>query len=396
MVPVREIMVADAVTVEPQTSLAEAARLMLKRRINCVVVCRGGAEVVGILTPRDVMRGAAGGAGVAGTAALAVERLMTADPITIDAAESMERAFELMDARSVRHLPVVSSGALVGILSVRDLLQHRARLLTTLVERKTFELEVTNAQLRAHNDQMTYALDLAGRVQVGLLPAASAQFGPLCLDVLYRPLARVSGDWYDFTEPGDGRLGILVADTSGHGIPAALVSVMARTIFQAYAGQETAPAAVLSVMNQRLAGLIEHKHFVTMSYATIDRRTHLMTLALAGHPRPLWYRRISGAVEAIECRGDVIGVIDDAAFEERKLLLRPGDVVLFYTDGLVESQNAGGEPFGRARLEAALIEHATGSGTELLAGIERSLDAFCGGSLGDDVTCVALRVSPGP
>lgn len=380
-------MVADPVFVGPQTSVAEAAGLMLARKINCVVVCGGGGEVVGILTPRDIMRGGAGPV---------VERIMTRDPITIDAAESMERAFELMVAKSVRHLPVVSGGTLVGILSVRDLLQHRARLLETLVERKTFELEATNARLQAHNDQMSYALDLAGRVQRGLLPASAAQFGALCLDVLYRPLARVSGDWYDFAEPGEGRLGILVADTSGHGIPAALVSVMASTLFQAYAVQQPSPAEVLLVMNQRLAGLIEHEHFVTMSYAVIDRRTHQMTLALAGHPRPLWYRRAGGTVEALECRGDVIGVVADAEFEERKVLLRPGDVVLFYTDGLVESRGPGGEPFGRARLEAALVEHAERSGAELLSGIERALTTFCGESLGDDVTCVALRVEPGP
>ena len=104
-----------------------------------------------------------------------------------------------------------------------------------------------------------------------------------------------------------GRLGILVADASGHGVPAAFVSVMAKTAFHAYAQGIESPAAVLRTMNHRLANLMEADHFITMFYGVVERQTLRLVYALAGHPRPLRYRRANGSVDVLDADGPAIG-----------------------------------------------------------------------------------------
>ncbi|MHC5002887.1 MAG: PP2C family protein-serine/threonine phosphatase [Planctomycetota bacterium] len=388
MLAVRDIMIADPLVVAPECAVREAAAIMHERNINSLVVCTEG-RVEGILTSRDVVRRVA----LEGPSDDTVATFMTPAPTTISAEKPLEFALEVMDQLHIRHLPVVDGPRLVGILSIRDLMRHRTQFLEDLVRRQTTELQERHAKLQQRDRNMRLHLELAGRIQKELLPAALPRLEPLSLAVAYHPLDHVSGDTYDFTELDGGQLGILIADARGHGVPAAFVTVMARMVFQAFGREGRSPARVLQTINDRLPQLILAEHFITMCYAVVDRTNLRMTWASAGHPPPLWFRHVTTDVEQLEARGDLIGVLAEPAFEERTVQLRHHDTVLFYTDGLVEARNDRHEQFGVARTAAVLARRPEADGAAVLAELQGELHQFRGpGSYDDDLTCVALHI----
>ncbi len=385
---IRDIMARDPAFTAPDTPVMEAAALMSRRNIGAVVVCREG-KIVGILTERDLLRAAASGYS---PDRVAVDELMTPAPVTIAADATWTAAADLMVRRGMRHLPVVERGRLVGMLSVRDLMEHRSRHLEWLVRERTAALEEKNAALQERDRLMQFHLDVAGRIQRQLLPAGPPELPSFSFALAYHPLDQVSGDYYDFAMLSSGRLGILVADASGHGVPAAFVSVMAKTAFHAYAQGIESPAAVLRTMNRRLANLMEAEHFITMFYGVVERETLRLAYALAGHPRPLWFRRAQGSVEILEAGGPMIGLAPEAAFEERSVQLAAGDAVLIYTDGVTECRNEQQEQFGQHRLEAFLSAHGA-AGAAAVAQLIAELAHFRGARpFRDDVTCIGLSV----
>jgi serine phosphatase RsbU (regulator of sigma subunit)/CBS domain-containing protein len=387
---VGEITTGDPTFAPPQTPVTEAAALMDRRNVGAIAVCRDGA-VVGILTERDILRAVARGQRP-GHATLG--ELMTPAPVTIPPDATWSAAADLMLCHGVRHLPVVEAGRFVGMLSMRNLMEHRSHQLEWLVGERTAELARKNAALKERDRVMQVHLEMAGRIQRQLLPAVAPQMPPLALALAYHPLDRVSGDYYDFAELPSDRLGILVADAAGHSVPAAFVSVMAKTAFQAYAQGLESPAAVLRTMNHRLADLMTAGYFITMFYGVVDRRTLRLVYSLAGHPRPLWYRRATGVVEELDAEGPVVGMLPEARFEERTAQLAPGDLVLVYTDGVTECRNPQDEQFGPQRLKAFLAAQG-GQAEAAVARLDAELVKFRAGQpFRDDVTCIGLAVRP--
>ena len=387
MLSVRDIMVRDPVVVTPDTTVGDATAAMRSRNINSVVVCRDG-RIEGIFTSRDlVYRDDANGR------QSPVAELMTRDPITIDIDATFSQAADTMNARKIRHLPVTESGRLVGIVSVRDVMHHRTEHLERVVREQTAELEIKNGELEDRHRAMEFHLGIAGRIQRRYLPADVPEFEPFSVAVAYHPLDRVSGDGYDLVRLDDDRLGILIADACGHGIPAAFCSVMAHAVFQAFGRRATTPSEVLRTMNEQLPCLIDESHFITMCFAEIDRKTYRMSYSSAGHPAPLWYRADRDVVESPVNRGDLIGVHDAPAFEDTTIQLRPKDTVLFYTDGLIECSSPGGAQFGSQAAARSVGATARGSANQVISDLEAALDGHRGEQgRGDDVTCIAVTL----
>jgi phosphoserine phosphatase RsbU/P len=384
---ISDLMARDPVFAAPDTRIMEAAVLMTDRNIGALIVCTAG-QIVGILTERDLLHAAAKGHH---PDAQTVGQLMTNSPVTIAVDATWAAAAELMIKRGVRHLPVVEQGRLVGMLSVRDLMEHRNRHLHWLVQKRTAELAEKNLALEERERLMQSHLNLAGRVQRHLLPVGLPEMPSFTLALAYHPLDQVSGDYYDFAMLMSGRLGILLADASGHGVPAAFVSAIAKTAFHAYGQGIESPAAVLRIMNQRLANLMDVEHFITMFYGVLERGTRRLAYALAGHPRPLWYRGTRRTVTVLEAEGPMIGLLPEAEFEERTVQLEPDDMVLIYTDGVTECTNEQQEQFGQRRLEAFLATHGAAKTVEQL---EAELTRFRGAEpFHDDVTCISLSVT---
>jgi phosphoserine phosphatase RsbU/P len=193
-------------------------------------------------------------------------------------------------------------------------------------------------------------LETARQIQLSLLPRRIPKPPGLDVAVRYVPAAAVAGDIYDFVEIGPSRVGILVADVMGHGIPAALVASMAKLAFSLQIGRAHDPSAVLTAMNQILCGQLEGS-YVTAVYAVIDTGSGCVTIANAGHPPPLVQRRGESSTHVEREHGLMLGVMPDAEYANAHVdRFAAGDRLLLYSDGVLEARNRAGEFFDGERI----------------------------------------------
>jgi len=238
-------------------------------------------------------------------------------------------------------------------------------------------------------------LETARRIQRSLLPREPERVRGLDVAVRYLPMTAVAGDIYDFVELGSSRLGILVADVCGHGVPAALLASMVKLAFSTQADAADDPGLVLTMMNRILSRHLEHG-FVTAVYAVVDTEAGRITVANAGHP-PLLIGRPDRHVEGIDERGLMLGVFPDARYANREVDLRPGDLILLYTDGVTETRNPSGEFFDDERVRRWLTAGNGGGASRLADGALRDLNVWRGGAVPeDDITFVVARVAGQP
>ena len=232
-------------------------------------------------------------------------------------------------------------------------------------------------------------LTIARRIQSSILPAAMPKVGGLTVAARYEPMTAVAGDFYDFLEVGEKRLGVLVADVSGHGVPAALIASMVKVAIAAQKAQADRPAAVLAGMNETLAGRLGGQ-YVTAAYLFLDREAGLMRYSAAGHPPLLRWRREAPRPSEIEENGLPLGMMDVAEYRQLEQPLADGDRFLLYTDGLVEAANKAGEFFTLERVKEGVAASA-GLGTERVADlILQSTRAWADGVAADDLTVVVI------
>ncbi|HEY2908957.1 MAG TPA: PP2C family protein-serine/threonine phosphatase, partial [Gemmataceae bacterium] len=242
----------------------------------------------------------------------------------------------------------------IGILSSRLLMGHRAGHLNRAVEERTRELQRLTAELLQRERQTERSLKVAGQLMNRLLLPSTPPVGPeLAWAVHFRPLGPLGGDYYDFAQPDGRHLGVLIADASGHSLPAAMVAIMARIAFAEVGQDAIAPAAVLRLMNQRLQELTDER-FVSAFYGAYDRVSRRFTYAGAGHPPPLHFDARAGVVRSLHSPGLLLGIDPNVEYHEQSIALFPGDRLCLFTDGVTESRGPGGEQFGLARLDAVL------------------------------------------
>jgi len=203
----------------------------------------------------------------------------------------------------------------------------------------------------------------------------------------------MGGDFWDFLA-ADGRVGLLVADVSGHGVPAALVASMVKVAFEAQRGRAAEPAEVMAAMNALLCRVLAGP-FVTAVYASVSPAEGRLRFAGAGHPPALLWRAAAGQVERLNENGLVMGFDEAACYQAGEVPVEAGDRLLLFTDGLIETTNARDEMFGLEGLERTLAEGA-GLKTEALAdrllaelGRHRGVEGF-----EDDLTLLVADVLP--
>jgi serine phosphatase RsbU (regulator of sigma subunit) len=236
-------------------------------------------------------------------------------------------------------------------------------------------------------------LEIARQIQSSILPRGVPSIAGLEIAARYLPMSAVAGDFYDFLAPEKNQLGILIADVTGHGVPAAIIASMLKVAFAGQAGHAADPARVLAGLNHALCGKFED-HFVTAAYVFIDLDSHVLRYAGAGHPPLLHSNRSNGAASSIEQNGLFLGMFPEAAYESLELPLQLGDRYVLYTDGLPESKSAVAEEFGLQRCKQFLESHPrlrTGAfADEFLAEISRWSGRATGSSQDDDMTLVVL------
>lgn len=242
-----------------------------------------------------------------------------------------------------------------------------------------------------------HELALAARIQSKLLPSKVPEVEGYELAVRYAPAKEVSGDYYDFLDLEGGRLGVVIADVSGKGVPAALVMTMTRSLLRIAARQEPSPERAIDLLHRSLVPDLERGMFVTLVYFVLAPEAHEVALVRAGHNSPLFYAAAKRAVARVQPRGLGIGLDRQGALFRSELRvqrigLEPGDVLLAYTDGLVEAKDREGEEYGEARLSEQFIAGATGSAQEILDRVAADLAAHAKDcEPADDVTIVVLK-----
>jgi serine phosphatase RsbU (regulator of sigma subunit) len=261
-------------------------------------------------------------------------------------------------------------------------------------------------QETAEKERLEQELRIARSIQMSLLPQGPLQVPGLALTSHCEPAREVGGDYYDYIQIDADRVGLLIADVSGKGTSAALYMAELKGIILSLSQRHTSPRQLLINANQIISRHLDTRSFITITYAVVDLRAQTLTYARAGHC-PLIY--VPGPyADSREARilmpdGMVLGLqIDDGQMferylEESSVPLGPGDIFLFYTDGMSEAMNAEGECFGDARLAELLRQHADLAPGEIRERILREVQAFAGSEVQqDDMTMLLLGVQDVP
>ena len=305
-------------------------------------------------------------------------------------------------ARSELVVPLLLCDRLIGVLDLESSEPHaftleHERMLTTLGSYVAVALE--NARLyqeaRESERRLRSELDTAREIQRQLLPTGAREVPGLDLAAGYVPARELGGDFYDFLPYGEGRLAVALGDVSGKGTAAALYGSLAiGTVREIVVDRASEPASMLALLNQRLHAARLDSRFIAMLFAVYDASTRRLTLSNAGGPYPLLVR--DGQVISIRLEGVPLGLLPDTQYDESSLDLRPGDVIIFASDGILESANATEEEFGLQRLSALLSGISPEDSARVIADrILAETDNHSGADSAphDDRTLVVLRVT---
>jgi len=297
-------------------------------------------------------------------------------------------------------VPLVSQGELIGLLNLgsrrseQDYSTDDHRLLNTLATQAAPALRVAQLvqqqQVEARQrERIEQELRVARVIQETLLPKEVPSLPGWRMAAYWQPARAVSGDFYDFIVFPDGKLGIVEADVTDKGVPAALVMATSRTILRTVAEQYVFPGQVLEQANNLLCPTMPPNMFVTCLYALLDPASGLVRYANAGHTIP--YQRTPGGMLELRARGMPLGLMPEMDYEEKETTLALGDNVVIYSDGMVEAHNPQGEMFGFKHLREML--NIPGCGDELIQCLLADLKDFTGPGWEqeDDVTFVTLE-----
>jgi sigma-B regulation protein RsbU (phosphoserine phosphatase) len=251
-------------------------------------------------------------------------------------------------------------------------------------------------QLQAAFQTVDQELTTVADLQRALLPNPLPTIPTMALAAHYQTSRRAGGDYYDFFPLPDGCWGILIADVSGHGTPAAVLMAVTHTIAHTYPGPPTPPGRLLQHLNKILAEryTVQSGAFVTAFYAIYNPKTRQLCYASAGHPPPRLKRCADGSLALFDAVQSLpLGISADETYKDAVHALVPGDQIVFYTDGVTESENDAGEQFGIKRLDRVLANCAIGA-PDLLKEVLREIDAFTGGMpAADDRTVLVAKIS---
>lgn len=305
------------------------------------------------------------------------------------------------ETRSELAVPLIYKDKVIGVLDLEHTRrgfftdEHR-RTVTTLAAQVAIAIE--NARLYEQIAQQERRLErdlaLARELQMRLLPQTLPQLGHLELAAKFTPARAIGGDLYDFIPYSLSRLGIVIGDVSGKGAPAAIYAALVSGILRSHAPIEPAPAEMLSAVNLSLAERRIEAQFVSLIYAVWDDEHRTLLVANSGLPRPVLVHE--GKNSIIEATGLPLGLFDDASYDEFRFKMKPGDMFVFFSDGILDARNRQGELFGRGRVEKIIAECADQSADSVVASLFKAVAEHSAGvETFDDQTVLAIKVKDG-
>ena len=305
------------------------------------------------------------------------------------------------ETRSELVVPLIYKDKVIGVLDLEHTRRgfftddHR-RTVTTLaaqiaiaIENARLYEEVARQERRLERD-----LALARELQMRLLPHARPKLGHLDVSAKFVPARAIGGDLYDFIPYSMSRLGIVIGDVSGKGAPAAIYAALVSGILRSHAPIEPMPAEMLSAVNLSLAERRIEAQFVSLIYAVWDDENRTLTVANSGLPRPIYVH--GGKNEVIEATGLPLGLFDEADYDEFKFRMKPGDMFVFFSDGMLDARSRSGELFGRHRVEEIVASCAAKSADCVVDSLFKAVAEHSAGvETFDDQTVVAIKVRDG-
>jgi sigma-B regulation protein RsbU (phosphoserine phosphatase) len=239
-------------------------------------------------------------------------------------------------------------------------------------------------------------LEIARDIQRILLPSEAPAINGFQISGLSVPARQVSGDYFDYIQVDEERLGVAIADVSGKGVPASLIMAICRSVLRAEAARNPSPADVLRKVNRQLYPDIKEDMFISMAYLILNHQRDAVALARAGHDAPLLYKQKSQAVTPIKPPGMVVGIDSGGVFDRLTMdfavPLEPGDCLVLYTDGVTEALNAEGDEFGLERMMQSVRAGANDGAQAIVKRIIQDVRDFTGSApQNDDITLIAIR-----
>ena len=300
-------------------------------------------------------------------------------------------------------LLVDESGRFLGFIATETLFKVQNALLLTNIR----ELEERDRLIRRKNEQMETDLRMATELQQAMMPSAYPSFplepgGATALRFYHRylPATTMGGDFFHIARLSDDTAGICICDVMGHGVRAALITAMLRALIETHAAEAADPGPFLTELNSEFTGILKQTGtlvFATVLYCTINIRERVARFARAGHPAPLHVRRTAGEVRTVASSqgstGPAMGLIPNAQFRITETKLALGDLLLFFTDGIIEAENKAGSDFGIEGLRQSIRSHLDQPTQSLLEAIIGNVYKFANSTvLTDDACLVAAEL----
>jgi len=276
----------------------------------------------------------------------------------------------------------------------KEIEEHRKNL-ELKVEQRTEELREALASLKEKDDMIQKQLEIASNIQRSILPGRIDDWNELKFSVRYIAMEKIGGDFYDVYQMKGDKLGILVADVSGHGIPAALITSMAKISFSSATQQYDSPKRVFQEVNQNILEHIKTQDYMTAFLVVIDD-DYNVTYANASHQKAIVIRSDEGRTELLDTNGLFIGAIEEAreTYEEKETKLKYGDRLLLYTDGIPEAENMEREEYSVERLQEVALKNRHLPLEDFTSYIIEDVQRFKGKApVEDDITLLVIELA---
>ena len=306
------------------------------------------------------------------------------------------------ETRSELAVPLVYKDKVIGVLDLEHtrrgfFTDDHKRTVTTLAAQVAIAIE--NAQLyeqiARQEKRLERDLAMARQLQFRLLPPTLPKLSHLDIAAKFVPARAIGGDLYDFVSYSMSRTAIVVGDVSGKGAPAAIYAALVSGILRSHAPIEPGPAEMLSAVNFSLGERRIDGQFVSLIYAVWDDRNRTLQVANSGLPRPIYCH--DGKIEIIEATGLPLGLFDEADYDELSFRAKPGDMFVFFSDGILDASNKAEELFGRERVGEIVAANPNASADEVVKLIFKAVAEHASGEEAfDDQTVVAIRVKGTP
>jgi serine phosphatase RsbU (regulator of sigma subunit)/HAMP domain-containing protein len=298
-------------------------------------------------------------------------------------------------------IPLHTKDEVIGLFSFgskingRKFSESNIKFLANLTQGAVIAIDnIILREKEAENEILRYELDFAKRVQRSLLPEANPNIEGFDIYTLCIPAKDIGGDYYDFIKLNEGNIGISIADVSGKGVPAALYMASTRSLLRSVASEHESSCKTLTKINELLYEVCGASTFVTMFYAVIDSESKKLTYTNAGHNFPLHYKDDGKICSYLINTGLPLGVVSTQDYSSNCVELKPGELILFYTDGIVEAMNEKRELFGFDRLEELVKKYGHLSAKEFVDMTMKELKEFVSEiPFHDDLTLVAMKMT---